>query len=66
MVVTSGNGYWGHGQVREGGTKDLVTEDWSWGGRHTMQYTHDVPLNSTLETYITLLTNDTPIDLIKS
>ena len=64
--LPEGKGIGGHGQVRVVGAKDIVTEDWTWGGRHTVQYTHDVPLNSTLETYITLLTNDTPIDLIKS
>ena len=35
------------------------------GGRHTMQYTDHVPQNCTLETYMVLLSNVTPINLIK-
>lgn len=35
------------------------------GGERTMQYTDDVLCNCTLETYIILLTNVTPINLIK-
>ena len=42
----------------------MVTRDLSLGGEHTMQYTDDVLLNCTLETYIILLTNVTSINLI--
>ena len=35
------------------------------GGGHTIQYTGDVSYNYTLETYIVLLTNGTPITLIR-
>ena len=52
MVVTGGNGYWEGWLVKGRGSKDIVTEDWTWGGAHTMQFTHDMPLNCTLETYI--------------
>ena len=38
--------------------------DFTLGGGQTMQYTHDVSQNCTLETYIILLTNVTPINLI--
>ena len=34
------------------------------GGKHTMQYTHDVSQDYTLETSIILLINVTPINLI--
>ena len=34
------------------------------GGGHTMQHTNDVSLNCPLETYIILLTNVNPINLI--
>ena len=39
--------------------------DMTWGDEHTIQYTVDVPQNYTPETYITLLTNVTPINSIK-
>ena len=51
--------------VKGRGSKDIVTEDWTWGGGHTVQCTDDVSLNCTLETYIIILVNDTPISLIK-
>lgn len=44
----------------------MVTEnDLTLGGRHTMQCTYDVSQNCPLETYITLLNNVTPINVIK-
>ena len=39
--------------------------DLTWGGEHTIQYTDDVLQNCTPETYITLLTNVTPVNIIK-
>ena len=42
----------------------MVTEDWTLGGKYTMQYTDDVLETYTLETHIILLTNVTPINLI--
>ena len=39
-------------------------EDFPRGGEHTIQYTDDVLQNCTPETYIMLLTNDTPINSI--
>ena len=54
MVVIRGKG---HDVVK--GTKYMVREDdLALGGGHTMQYT--------LETYIILLTNVTPVNLIKT
>ena len=35
--------------------------DLTWGGEHTIQDTDDVLYNCTLESYIILLTNVTPI-----
>ena len=44
----------------------MVTEgDLTLGGEHTMQFTDDVSQNCTFETYIILLTDVTPINLIK-
>lgn len=37
----------------------------TFGGEHTMKYIHGVLLNCILEAYIILLSNVTPIDLIK-
>lgn len=34
------------------------------GAEHTMQYSDDVLQNSTIDTYITLVTNVTPINLM--
>ena len=42
-----------------------MTEDLTWGGEHTIQYTDDVSQNCTLEAYIILLINVTPINVIK-
>ena len=39
--------------------------DLVWGGEHTIQYTDDVLQNCTPETYMTVLTNVTPIHLMK-
>ena len=38
--------------------------DLTWGGEHTTQCKDDVLWNFTLETYIILLTNVTPINVI--
>ena len=37
----------------------------TWGGEHTIQCADDVLYECTSETYIILLTNVTPINLIK-
>ena len=43
----------------------MVTEgDLTLGGQPTVQYTHAVSQNCTFETYIILLTNVTPINLL--
>lgn len=42
----------------------LLMEDLLLGGRHTIQYTEDVPQNRLLETYIILLSHVTPINLL--
>ena len=42
----------------------VTEEDMTLGGGHTLQYTDHVSQNCTLETYIILLTNATPINLI--
>ena len=42
----------------------VMERDLTLGGKHTMQYTHDVSQNCTLETYILLLINVTLINLI--
>lgn len=48
------------------GVKYTVTEgDWAWSAEHTMQYTGNGWQNCTLETYRPLLTNATPVNLIK-
>ena len=39
--------------------------DLTWGSEHTMQHTYDVLQNCTPKTYITLLTNVTPINSIQ-
>ena len=43
-----------------------VGKDLTVGGKHTMQNTGDALQNCTLETYIVLLTNITPINLSKT
>ena len=42
----------------------VIEEDLTSGGEHTIQYTDDISQNCSLETYIILLTNVTPINLI--
>ena len=39
----------------------MLEGDLTWGGEHTIQDTDDVLYNCTLESYIILLTNVTPI-----
>ena len=39
----------------------VMEEDLTMGSRHTVQYTSDVSQNCTLETYVILLTNVTPV-----
>ena len=47
------------------GTKYMVADgNWTLGGKHTTEYT-DVKLQCTPENYIIVLTNVTPINLIK-
>ena len=43
----------------------VTEEDLTLGGRQTMQHTDNVSQNCTLKTDIILLTNVTPINLIK-
>ena len=44
----------------------MVTEgDQTLGGGHTIQYTDDMLQNCAPETYVTLLTNITPVNSIK-
>ena len=43
----------------------MMEDDLTLGGGHTIQYTYHVSYKSTLETYIMLLTNVTPINSIK-
>ena len=62
--------WWGEGNVeRQKRVKEVkytVTEgDLTLGGEHTMQYTDDGSSNYILEPYIILLTNITPVNLIK-
>ena len=42
-----------------------MKEDLTLGGEYTIQYTDDVFINCTPETYIIPLTNGTPINSIK-
>ena len=42
----------------------VMEGDLTWGGEHTIQCTHDILQNCTPETYIILLTNATPINLM--
>ena len=59
-------GHRGWGQTQEGEGGEVVTEvDLTWGGEHTIQYTDDVLFNCTPETYIILLANVTPRNVIK-
>ena len=43
----------------------MVMEDLTLGDEHRMQYTDDVSLNCTLETYIIVLISVTTVNLIK-
>ena len=43
----------------------VMERDLNLNSKHTMQYTHVVLQNCTLETYIILFSNVTPISLIK-
>ena len=43
----------------------MIEGDLSFGDEHTVQYTDDVSQNFTLEACIILLTNITPINVIK-
>ena len=43
----------------------MMERDLTWGGEHKIQYTDDMLQNCKPETYIILLTNVTPINLIK-
>ena len=50
--------------VKGKGAKYLLTQDdLTFGGGHTMQYTDHLSWKYTLETYIVLLNNVTPINL---
>ena len=40
----------------------VMKEDLTLGNEHTMQHTDDASQNSTLEPYVSLLTNVTPIN----
>ena len=63
------------GYQKEGGwgsSKGLIgvkcigmEKDLTLGGGHTVQYTHDILQNCTLGTYIILLTNVTPVNVIE-
>lgn len=44
----------------------LETEELTLGGEHTMQYVDDVLQNCTLDTYVILLANVSPINLTKT
>ena len=44
----------------------MMIEDLTLGGKQIIQYTDDVLYNSTLETNVILLTNVTPVTLIKN
>lgn len=43
----------------------VMERGWALGGEHAMRYVDDVLEGCTLETYILLLTNGTPINSIK-
>ena len=63
MVITKGEGDWR--QVDESIWGLNGDGDLTWGAEHTTQYTDDVLYSCTLEAYIILLTNVTPINSIK-
>ena len=65
MVVTRGKG--GGGVVNIKGIQYMVKEDdVHLSGGQTMQHTDHISWQCTLETYITVLTNVTPTNLIKT
>lgn len=43
----------------------VMESDLTLGGKHTIQFTEDLLLNCTVETYVILLTKVTPINSIK-
>ena len=43
----------------------VMEGDVTWGGEHTVQYTGDISQNCTLETYIILSNEVTPMNSIK-
>lgn len=43
----------------------MTEGDLTLGGKHSMQYTDNVSSNCTLETYVILFTNVTPLKLVK-
>lgn len=53
----------GYEEAKRGQIYILIEGDQMLGDEHTMQYTKDVLQNSTLEMYITLLTNVNPSKL---
>ena len=61
LMVTRGKGG-RRKQMWVKGVKYTVMEDLTWGGGHTIQYTDDVLLSCTLETYIISLTNVNPLN----
>ena len=58
----------GVGEVEEskGGINKWWWKETTWCGEYTIQYTSNVLWNCTPETYAILLTNVTPINLIKN
>ena len=51
--------------MRKGTMYMAISDDLTLGGGHTVQYTGHVSQKCTLETYIILLTNVTPINLME-
>lgn len=65
-MVTSRQRGWGETEEGQGGQiLYILMEDLTLGNERTMQYTDDILQNCTVETYIILLTNVTPINVIK-
>lgn len=64
-MVTGRQRGWGEIEEGQGGQIYILMEDLTLGNERTMQYTDDILQNCTVETYIILLTNVTPINLIK-
>ena len=63
MMITRENRRWGKIEEEKWGI-DIIG-DLTLGGEHTMQYTDDVFVNCTPETYIILLPNVAPINSTK-